>query len=53
MSHSATEVRHHPAVIAHHAKRAEDVQLRVADAITRFAGSMTFVYIFVGVSSGA
>ncbi|MEZ0076475.1 DUF1003 domain-containing protein [Planotetraspora sp. GP83] len=35
----------HPAVIEHEAKRAADVQLRVADAITRFAGSMQFVYI--------
>jgi uncharacterized membrane protein len=45
MSQSATEVRHHPAVVAHHSRRAEDVQLRVADAITKFAGSMTFVYL--------
>ena len=28
-------------------KRAADVQLRIADAITAFAGSMTFVYIHV------
>lgn len=45
MSQSVAEVRHHPAVIAHHSRRAEDIQLRVADAITKFAGSMTFVYI--------
>ncbi|WP_369393385.1 DUF1003 domain-containing protein [Streptomyces sp. CG1] len=45
MSQSATGVRHHPAVIVHHRRRTEDVQLRVADAITRFAGSMPFVYI--------
>ncbi|WP_445519808.1 hypothetical protein [Streptomyces sp. NEAU-174] len=32
-------------MVAHHSRRAEDVQLRVADAITRFAGSMTFVMI--------
>ncbi|MEU5098495.1 DUF1003 domain-containing protein [Streptomyces sp. NPDC020996] len=37
--------RHHPAVVAHRLKRAEDVQLRIADAITRFAGSMPFVYV--------
>ncbi|MFF9819586.1 DUF1003 domain-containing protein [Streptomyces sp. NPDC014006] len=36
--------RHHPAVVAHHKHRAEDLQLRIADAITRFAGSMPFVY---------
>ena len=45
-------VRHHPAVVAHRAGSAADIQLRIADAITRFAGSMTFVYLhaaaFVG-----
>ena len=35
----------HPAWQRLHEQRAADVQLRVADAITRFAGSMTFVYI--------
>ena len=38
-------VPHNPVVIEHKAKRAADVQLRVADAITAFAGSMKFVYI--------
>jgi uncharacterized membrane protein len=37
--------RHHPVVVAHHQARAADVQLRIADAITRFAGSMPFVYL--------
>ncbi|WP_234544275.1 DUF1003 domain-containing protein [Streptomyces sp. R39] len=37
--------RHHPAVVAHRKHRTEDVQLRTADAITRFAGSMPFVYV--------
>jgi uncharacterized membrane protein len=37
----------HPAVAAHRARRAADSQLRLADAITRFAGSMTFVYIHI------
>jgi uncharacterized membrane protein len=49
---SADLARHHPVVVAHHATSAADVQLRVADAITKFAGSMTFVYlhavIFIG-----
>ncbi|WP_225829791.1 DUF1003 domain-containing protein [Streptomyces sp. NK08204] len=45
MSQSGGEPRHHPVVVAHHSGRAEDVQLRVADAITKFAGSMPFVYI--------
>ncbi len=37
--------RHHPAVAAHLAQRAEDLQIRVADTITHFAGSMAFVYV--------
>ena len=36
---------HSPVVIAHEAERAKDLQLRVADAITSFAGSMKFVYL--------
>jgi uncharacterized membrane protein len=36
---------HSPVVVAHIEKRAADVQLRMADAITSFAGSMKFVYI--------
>jgi uncharacterized membrane protein len=36
---------HHPVVTEHAARRAANVQLRIADAITTFAGSMTFVYI--------
>src|SRR4051794_28154416 len=35
----------HPAVVAHQARRAADIQLRVADWITAFAGSMRFVYL--------
>jgi uncharacterized membrane protein len=38
-------VLHHPAVAAQWRKRADDVQLRVADRITGFAGSMNFVYL--------
>ena len=38
-------VEHHPVVVEHKAKRAADVQLRIADEITAFAGSMRFVYI--------
>jgi uncharacterized membrane protein len=36
---------HHPVVIAHEANRAANLQLRIADGITAFAGSMTFVYV--------
>jgi len=43
---------HHPSVLAEAERRSADLQLRVADAITRFAGSMWFVYLhavlFVG-----
>lgn len=35
----------HPALIKEVEKRASDIQLRVADRITAFAGSMMFVYI--------
>jgi uncharacterized membrane protein len=36
---------HHPVVVRLNAERAADVQLRFADRITAFAGSMPFVYI--------
>src|SRR4029079_3934038 len=36
-----------PAQIQHAEHRAADVQNRISDAITRFAGSMTFVYLHV------
>jgi uncharacterized membrane protein len=36
---------HHPAVSEQAQKRASDFQLRIADQITAFAGSMKFVYI--------
>jgi uncharacterized membrane protein len=39
------QVAHHPVVVKQIEKRASDLQLRVADAITSFAGSMNFVYI--------
>jgi uncharacterized membrane protein len=35
----------HPAFLAIAERRSADVQLRIADAITKFAGSMVFVYI--------
>ena len=38
-------VLHHPAVVAQFEKRANDAQLRTADRITAFAGSMNFVYL--------
>ena len=37
----------HPVVTRQRLKRAEDLQLKVADAITAFAGSMPFVYVHI------
>jgi uncharacterized membrane protein len=42
----------HPVVARLRRKRADDLQLRVADAITAFAGSMPFVYVHVVVFAG-
>jgi uncharacterized membrane protein len=36
-----------PALVKHSEERAVDVQNRAADGITRFAGSMTFVYLHI------
>lgn len=37
----------HPAVLAHQRERAGNAQLRLADAITTWAGSMPFVYLHI------
>jgi uncharacterized membrane protein len=37
----------HPVVARTRVQRAEDVQLKIADAITAFAGSMPFVYVHI------
>jgi uncharacterized membrane protein len=37
----------HPAILAHQRARAADRQMRLADAITAWAGSMPFVYLHV------
>ena len=48
MQSEATKARpHHPVVAAREAQRAASVQVRIADAITAFAGSMRFVYAHV------
>jgi uncharacterized membrane protein len=39
----------HPALAAVAEERAEDLQLRIADAITSFAGSMPFIYIHAAI----
>jgi len=36
---------HHPVVVGQALRHAEDLQLRIADAVTSFAGSMPFVYL--------
>jgi uncharacterized membrane protein len=38
---------HSPVVLKQFEKRASNIQLRVADLITAFAGSMNFVYIHI------
>jgi uncharacterized membrane protein len=35
----------HPALLSHSEERARSLQNRIADSITRFAGSMPFVYV--------
>ena len=41
----------HPALLAAQNERARDAQLRLADRITKYAGSMGFVYAHVAVFS--
>jgi uncharacterized membrane protein len=41
------KILHHPVVVTQFEKRTSDVQLRLADMITSFAGSMNFVYLHV------
>jgi uncharacterized membrane protein len=43
---------HHPVVVENAARRAASVQLRIADSITTFAGSMPFVYIHAVLFAG-
>ena len=42
-------IRHNPVVLEQQAKRAANVQLRIADWITGFAGSMNFVYLHIAI----
>jgi uncharacterized membrane protein len=41
----ASETTHHPIVVRINAQRYANIQLRVADLITAYAGSMRFVYL--------
>ena len=40
---------HHPVVLEEQARRAASLQLRIADWITGFAGSMRFVYLHIAI----
>jgi uncharacterized membrane protein len=42
-------VLHHPAVVQEAQQRASSLQLKAADSITAFAGSMNFVYLHAAV----
>ena len=44
---SARNPRRHPVALRLDRERYEDIQLRVADRITAFAGSMRFVYLHI------
>ena len=44
--HAAAQL-HHPTVLAQRVARAKRVQLRIADSITAYAGSMAFVYVHI------
>ncbi|MFI5557430.1 hypothetical protein [Streptomyces sp. NPDC051738] len=48
----ASPVRKHPAYLELQRERAADVELRMADWIARFAGSMRFVYIHAVLFAG-
>jgi uncharacterized membrane protein len=43
--HPSVGKTQHPALLEHSAKRAAHIQNRIADGITKFAGSMWFVYL--------
>jgi uncharacterized membrane protein len=43
---------HHPVVVQQAAARYSDIQLRIADRITAFAGSMLFVYLHIALFAG-
>jgi uncharacterized membrane protein len=40
---------HHPVVLKTLQQRGEDFQLRIADTITTYAGSMRFVYVHIAI----
>jgi len=44
---TANRPQEHPAIASQRARRAANLQLRLADVITAFAGSMPFVYLHI------
>ena len=50
--HPPPPLREHPVVTRFREMRAEHPQLRIADVITSFAGSMPFVYVHLVVFAG-
>ena len=49
MTDKRSEAPRHPALLAIAERRSADVQLRIADTITGFAGSMKFVYLHAAI----
>ena len=47
MSISTPSLPRHPALLQHAQRRAQSAENRIADTITRFAGSMPFVFVHV------
>jgi uncharacterized membrane protein len=45
MAMAARQMSTHPALQRHHDERSKSIQNRIADEITAFAGSMSFVYL--------
>ena len=49
MSTNVTSAGPHPALVKHAEQRAQNIQNRIADAITAYAGSMGFVYLHIAI----
>ena len=49
MTNSQPNTQQHPGMLAEAERRSAQVQLRVADVITAFAGSMNFVYLHAAI----
>ncbi len=49
MTDKQADKARHPALLAEAERRSSQIQLRIADAITGFAGSMRFVYLHAAV----